>query len=412
MRSMLRTLPAVMAMLLPQKTRRSPRQQVEGGPRTRALWAALRSLRTALLWAGASCALLSHLQPAAAQFDAMGSEKPIPIEAFYEVLRDYGTWVETDRYGTIFCPHPDVLGADFQPFSRGHWTMTEHGWTFVSNSKVSWVTDHYGHWVEAGLTHCSWAWLPGSNWGPAWVEWRVSDRVIAWRPKPYKGPPVRMALPQGVTLPRLAIPPELYSKDGRDAGFIAVNDNDFTARRIENVALAGSQLYAALRETEPLRDPRAGLHSAERQQIAARIEAKRAAMAANRAGEPANSGTSSPTGTPGTGSGGPADPARRIKKGSVAPGVAGLGTAGTVRTGAPAPNAPAGGLDKWNASGAKTLPPNRNSGSTGSSAGNPGEFSGAKVMEWGGPEKKPPPKKQPTPDPDDSRATPPPAPSK
>src|SRR5688572_25781769 len=103
MRSMLRTLPAVMAMLLPQKTRRSPRQQVEGGPRTRTFGAAFRSsFRTAVLWAGASCALLSHLQPAAAQFDAMGSEKPIPIEAFYEVLRDYGTWVETDRYGTIF----------------------------------------------------------------------------------------------------------------------------------------------------------------------------------------------------------------------------------------------------------------------------------------------------------------------
>ena len=125
--------------------------------------------------------------PARAQFDAVGGDsRPIPIEACYEVLRDYGTWIETDRYGTMVCPHPDVLGVDFQPFSRGHWTMTEHGWTFVSNSKVSWVTDHYGRWIEAGLLHCSWAWLPGSNWGPAWVECRVSDRVIAWRPQPYK----------------------------------------------------------------------------------------------------------------------------------------------------------------------------------------------------------------------------------
>lgn len=395
---MLRTLAAVMAKSMPQKLPRPPRQKVE--MKTRVLVAAF-----------AGCGMLSQACPALAQFDAMGSEKPIPIEAFYEVLRDYGTWIDTDRYGTVFCPHPDVLGVDFQPFSRGHWTMTEHGWTFVSNSKVSWVTDHYGYWVEAGLTHCSWAWLPGSNWGPAWVEWRVSDRVIAWRPQPYKGPPVRMALPRGVTLPKLAIPTELYTKDGRDAGFIVVNDNDFTARRIESVALGGSQFYTALRETEPLRDPRAGLHSAERQQIVARIEAKRAAMAAR--GEPANSGSSTPavaggTGT-GTGAGGPQDPARRIrnKSGGVAPGVAGLGTAGTVKSGAPVPNAlPGGGLDKWNASGAKTLPPNRNSGSTGSSAGNPGEFSGAKVMEWGGPEKKPPPKTQKRTDDDDNKQPP------
>lgn len=404
---MLRTLAAVMAKSMPHKTPRPPRQTLEVGTSLRVRRPVLRWLAAAI---GAGCGMLSQVQPARAQFDAIGSEKPIPIEAFYEVLRDYGTWIDTDRYGTVFCPHPDVLGVDFQPFSRGHWTMTEHGWTFVSNSKVSWVTDHYGHWIEAGLTHCSWAWLPGSTWGPAWVEWRVSDRVIAWRPKPYKGPPVRMALPPGVTLPRLSIPTELYSKDGRDAGFIVVNDNDFTARRIESVALGGSQLYAALRETEPLRDPRAGLHSAERQQIVARIEAKRAAMAANRAGEPANAGTSAPSSGTGTGPGasGPQDPARRLKnKGGVAPGVAGLGTAGSVRSGGPVPTTQPNGLDKWNASGPKTLPPNRTNMTTGSSPGNPGEFSGAKVMEWGGPEKKPPPKPQKTTDSDGDRAIPP-----
>ena len=335
---------------------------------------------------------------AKAQFDAMvPDQKPIPIEAFYEVLRDYGTWIDTDRYGTLFCPHLEVLGVDFQPFSRGHWTMTEHGWTFVSNSKISWVTDHYGRWVETGLVQCNWAWLPGSNWGPAWVEWRVSDRVIAWRPMPYKGPPVRMRLPPRVELPRVSLPPEIFSKDGRDAGFVAVNDNDFTARRIENVTLGGSQLYAALHETEPLHNPRAGLHSAERQQIVARIEAKREALAQGKSSEPGSAGQAAPgNGLPG----GPPDPARRRKAGAAAgpaTGLSGLGQAGTVRAGAQAEGPAKTGLDKFNASGARPLqtPPNRTNMSTGSSAGNPGELSGPKVFEWGGPEKKPEPKPEP-----------------
>jgi hypothetical protein len=380
----------MLASLLKSLLSSSPRLGVRGGARSRAGWLC-----------GSALTLVSAT--AAAQFDAMvPDQKPIPIEAFYEVLRDYGTWLETDRYGTLFCPHPDVVGVDFQPFSRGHWTMTEHGWTFVSNSKISWVTDHYGRWVETGLLHCNWAWLPGSDWGPAWVDFRVSDRVIAWRPKPYFGPRVQMRLPAGVALPQAKLPPELFSKDGRDAGFVAVNDNDFTARRIENVALGGSQLYAALRETEPLRDPRAGLHSSERREIVARIEAKRAAMAqAGQAGESGGGpGTASGGGAGGSASGGlpggtPPEPARRRKAGSVAPGAAGLGAAGTVRAGASPSEAPKGSMDKWNAAGAKPgqTPPNRTNVSTGSSAGNPGELSGAKVFEWGGPEKKPPPKK-------------------
>lgn len=352
------------------------------------------------------CALVCQASVARAQFDAMiPDQKPIPIEAFYEVLRDYGTWIDTDRYGHLFCPHPDVVGADFQPFLRGHWTMSEHGWTFVSNSKISWVTDHYGHWVEAGVQHCTWGWLPGSSWGAAWVDWRVSDRVIAWRPQVYSGPPVRMRLPPLVRLARISVPAENFSKDGSDAGFVAVNDNDFTARRIENVSLAGSQLYAALRETEPLNNPRAGLHSLERQQIIARIEAKREALAlsggksgdgkgvgggGNGSGVGGSSGSSSPSGLP---PGLPPDPARRRKAGAGAGGATALGAAGTLRLGAPLPEAPKNGVDKWNAAGAGAKPgdtaPNRNSGSTGSSAGNPGDFSGAKLFDFGGPQKKP-----------------------
>jgi hypothetical protein len=209
-----------------------------------------------------------------------------------------------------------------------------------------------------------------------------------------------MRLPATVMLPHVQLPAELLSRDSHDAGFVAVNDNDFTARRIENVALGGSQLYAALRDTEPLRDPRAGLHSVERQQIAARIEAKRAALAeakgqkGDRAAGSSGSGASSGTAVA-LPMGSAPDPARRRKAGSggsVLPGLRGLGgSATTVRSGPVASEPPKNGVDKLNLAGSKPgeTPPNRTNMTTGSSPGNPGELSGAKVLDWGGPEKKP-----------------------
>ncbi|MBL9003741.1 MAG: hypothetical protein JNJ46_05805 [Myxococcales bacterium] len=365
---------------------------------------------------------LLNLPAARAQLAALvPDQKVIPVEEFFEVLRDYGTWLDSDRYGHVFCPHPDVVGVDFQPYMRGHWTMSEFGWTFVSSSKISWVTDHYGRWVEVGLPNCSWAWLPGRDWSPAWVEFRVSDRVIAWRPQPYSGPPVRMALPPAVQLPRVTLPPEIFSRDGRDAGFVVVNDNDFTARRIEGVALSGSQLYAALRETEPLQNPRAGLHSSERQQIAARIVARREALAqgVGSGGTGGSGSTGSGSSKPGLGSGGtggaqdasaaaPPEPARRRKPGTAAalPGTAGLGTATTLRAGAQAADAGKEGDGKRTLTGAQPgqTPPTRSTLPAGLTPGQPGEFSGTKVFEWGGPDKNKKPAAKPgTPKPEPAR---------
>ena len=373
---------------------------------------------------GEGTAAFSFLQirHARAQLAALvPDQKVIPIEEFFEVLRDYGTWLDSDRYGHVFCPHPDVVGVDFQPYMRGHWTMSEFGWTFVSSSKISWVTDHYGRWVEVGLPNCTWAWLPGRDWSPAWVEFRVSDRVIAWRPQPYSGPPVRMSLPRSVALPQVALPPQIFSRDGRDAGFVVVNDNDFTARRIEGVALSGSGLFAALRDTEPLSNPRAGLHSAERQQIVARIVARREAIAqglGTGSGEPGGSGTGTGSGRPGVGATGPTggdasaaippEPARRRKPGapSAIPGTAGLGTATTLRAGAQAADAGKEGDGKRTLTGAQPgqTPPTRSTLPAGLTPGQPGDFSGTKVFEWGGPDKnKKPPAKPAAPKPEPPR---------
>ena len=324
--------------------------------------------------------------------------RPVPIEAFYDVLRDHGTFIDSDRYGTLFCPHPDEVGPDFQPYLRGHWIMTEYGWTFTSDLKISWVTDHYGRWVEAGLQNCNWAWLPGGEWGPAWVDFRVGEKVIAWRPQAYFGPRVTLRRPEAARFPHFSLPPANFSSD---SGFVAVRDGEFLSRRLDYVALTGVQLFTALRETEPLFNLRAGLNSDERDRIVARLTERKAAQVAAastaKGGAPGASGT---PGTPGTlGAPDAFEPAqRRRKPGAAGSGGAGSGgvpgAAGSVRAGLPGAAAPGPGQEKarLDLTGSKPgqTPPDRTNMSTGSSAGSPGQFSGVKVLEWDKP--KAPPK--------------------
>jgi hypothetical protein len=41
---------------------------------------------------------------------------------------------------------------------------------------------HYGRW---GFDNdCGWFWVPGPEWGPAWVFWRASDFYCGWAPIP------------------------------------------------------------------------------------------------------------------------------------------------------------------------------------------------------------------------------------
>ena len=214
---------------------------------------------------------VERLAQAEADDEQPPQPRQVPLEAFYEVLREHGTFIDTDRYGVAFCPHPDLVGADFQPYRRGHWVMTEYGWTFTSDLKISWVTDHYGRWVEAGLSNCAWAWVPGGEWGPAWVDFRVGEKVVAWRPLPYQGPKVRLRLPEAGWVPRFNLPEVPPS----DSAYVVVREGEFQAKRLDYVALSGVQQFHALRETEPVRDLRAGLHSYEYDVLVARRERDR-----------------------------------------------------------------------------------------------------------------------------------------
>ncbi len=129
------------------------------------------------------------------------ANRPVPPSApraeqsmdyFYKALEPHGDWVEVERYGYCWQPR-SATDSDWRPYVDGNWAHTNYGWTWVSNEPFGWATYHYGRWARVrGL---GWVWVPGSEWAPAWVAWRRSERYVGWAP----------------------LPPEAYSGDGFNA---------------------------------------------------------------------------------------------------------------------------------------------------------------------------------------------------
>ncbi|MEZ0483896.1 DUF6600 domain-containing protein [Fibrella aquatica] len=97
---------------------------------------------------------------------------------FYTNLAPHGQWVNTPEYGRVWIPN---AGPDFQPYaSNGHWVVTEYGNTWVSDYAWGWAPFHYGRWYQDRVR--GWAWVPGNDWGPAWVSWRSGGGYYGWAP--------------------------------------------------------------------------------------------------------------------------------------------------------------------------------------------------------------------------------------
>jgi hypothetical protein len=102
---------------------------------------------------------------------------------FYDALVDYGDWDLIEPYGYVFRPRVDPIV--WRPYSYGYWAPTDlYGWVWVSSDPFGWATDHYGRWFYD--EYKGWVWVPGVSWGPAWVQWRMSDQYVGWAPV---GPP-------------------------------------------------------------------------------------------------------------------------------------------------------------------------------------------------------------------------------
>src|SRR6478735_6414485 len=115
------------------------------------------------------------------------------VSLFYDALEPHGEWIEAADYGYVWTPKG--VDADWRPYTDGQWVYTDAGWTWTSEEPYSWAVYHYGRWVE--LENVGWSWVPDSEWGPAWVSWRHSDKYVGWAPLP---PESRETVRVGVNL--------------------------------------------------------------------------------------------------------------------------------------------------------------------------------------------------------------------
>ncbi len=90
---------------------------------------------------------------------------------------------------------PRHVHAGWRPYSVGRWVESDYGWTWVSYEPFGWATYHYGRW--AWDRYVGWLWVPGTDWGPAWVAWQQGNGYIGWAPLP---PAVGFDLRVGIQL--------------------------------------------------------------------------------------------------------------------------------------------------------------------------------------------------------------------
>jgi hypothetical protein len=101
---------------------------------------------------------------------------------FYTRLEPFGAWIETPTYGYVWQPRDAMESRSWRPYTDGHWVYTDAGWTWISDEPFGWATYHYGRWTR--LRGIGWVWVPGDEWAPAWVSWRVSNDYVGWAPLP------------------------------------------------------------------------------------------------------------------------------------------------------------------------------------------------------------------------------------
>jgi hypothetical protein len=110
------------------------------------------------------------------------ADTEVSLDFFYNNLSEQGNWIEVGDYGYCFQPNVAVSSSDWRPYADGYWAYTDSGWTWVSYEDFGWATYHYGRW--ANLDSYGWVWVPGYEWGPAWVSWRTGGDYVGWAPLP------------------------------------------------------------------------------------------------------------------------------------------------------------------------------------------------------------------------------------
>ena len=140
-----------------------------------------RNVLFALLLLGVSAGAASA-QPSAGAGVNVGPQGHASVDLgfFYDNLAQYGNWIQRPNYGWVWTPRD--TSASWRPYQAGHWVWSDQGWTWLSDEPYGWATYHYGRWYQD--PEIGWAWVPGNDWGPAWVSWQEGKDYVGWAPLP------------------------------------------------------------------------------------------------------------------------------------------------------------------------------------------------------------------------------------
>ena len=142
----------------------------------------------------------------AAPLARAGTSK-VNFDFFYAALPESGSWRESADYGYVWQPQIATTKADWRPYADGSWSQTDQGWTWVSHEDFGWATYHYGRWAK--IPDTGWVWIPGFEWGPAWVAWRASPKFTNHRvPVPPRAASQTLAVESEEVIGWAPLPPE------------------------------------------------------------------------------------------------------------------------------------------------------------------------------------------------------------
>jgi hypothetical protein len=133
-----------------------------------------------LLAAGTVTAAQAQVSIGAGVHIGPSGRAAVDLGFFYDNLAPYGNWIQRPNYGWVWAP--TAVSTAWRPYENGHWVWTDQGWTWITDEPYGWATYHYGRWYQD--PQIGWAWVPGNDWGPAWVSWQEGANYVGWAPLP------------------------------------------------------------------------------------------------------------------------------------------------------------------------------------------------------------------------------------
>lgn len=117
---------------------------------------------------------------------AFGAVAETNLPPFYRELAQDGAWFKLDGKAWVWQPKAAQLDAAWRPYLHaGNWTRHDENWFWASDYAWGAIAFHHGRWHRSATN--GWVWAPGTQWCPAWVDWRITDTHAGWAPLPPDG---------------------------------------------------------------------------------------------------------------------------------------------------------------------------------------------------------------------------------